>query len=276
MRLMHKATVAGLSSLLFLFSISSAQAQSTIQISIENNQPANGFFLTPTWFGLHDGNFDYFDAGSAASNSTMILAEDGVLDDMMGGGLINDFSSSQPGGSQGVAFGNAGFGSGAGQPPVIDPGEAASVQLSTMDAATYRYLSFSSMVIPSNDAFIGNDNPLQYEIFDALGNFNGPLEISIFGADVWDAGTEANDGLGAAFSASGGTDTSESLVVRQHPDGLAIFVGTNTAAGTTIGQGFAIGDPIATIRISAVPEPSTAMLLFGGIFMTTAVRRKRN
>ena len=275
MKYLRNVTVAGASSLIVLVLVSVAQAQTTFQIEITNNQPANGFYLTPTWFGLHDGNFDYFDAGSAASNSTMLLAEDGVLDNGMGGGLINDFANVQIGGSQGVAFGPSGFGSGAGQPPVIDPGETATLLLSTNSPDIFRYLSYSSMVIPSNDAFIGNDDPLQLEIFDALGNFNGPLEIAIFGADVWDAGTEANDGLGAAFSTNGGTGTDEALTVRPHPDGLAIFVGTGTAAGTTIGQGFFSGDPIATIRISAIPEPTHAILLLGGIASTAIIRRRR-
>jgi hypothetical protein len=250
-------------------------AQTNIFIEVENNQPANGFYLTPLWVGLQNGGFDFFDSGSPASNSTQILAEMGILDNGSGGGLINDFAASQPNGVQGVLFGTNGFGSGTGQPPVIDPGEIASVNLIVNNPADSQYLSFASMVIPSNDAFIGNDNPLQFEIFDALGNFNGPFTISIFGSDIWDSGTEANDGLGAAFSTNGGTSTPESLFVRPHPDGLAIFVGTGTAAGTTIGQPFGDTDLIATIRISAIPEPATASLALCGLVAVCAIRRKR-
>jgi len=56
------------------------------------------------------------------------------------------------------------------------------------------YFSFLSMVIPSNDAFIGNDDPLAYKIID--GGFQ-PQVIDIFGSMVWDAGTEINDEIAA-------------------------------------------------------------------------------
>ncbi|NJL84283.1 MAG: hypothetical protein HC890_17635 [Chloroflexaceae bacterium] len=61
-----------------------------------------------------------------------------------------------------------------------------------LDPATNRFLSFGAMFFPSNDAFIGSADPI--EIFDAAGNFLG-AEILITGADVFDSGTEINDGL---------------------------------------------------------------------------------
>ena len=33
------------------------------------------------------------------------------------------------------------------------------------------------MIIPSNDGFFGNEDPLEFEVFDENGNFNGPIEI---------------------------------------------------------------------------------------------------
>ncbi len=48
---------------LLLLSASTATAQSDIRISI-TNQGNSDFFLTPLWFGLHDGNFDLFSPGS--------------------------------------------------------------------------------------------------------------------------------------------------------------------------------------------------------------------
>ena len=242
------------------------QAQQ-VRVSIENRQSSDGFYLTPLWVGFHDGTFDYFDANSAASGSLELLAEEGDAS-----ALSTDFGAASTG-TDSVIMGPAGFGGA----PVIDPGETASALINVNDAMTNRFFSYASMVIPSNDAFIGNDVATAYEIFDIAGNFNGPVTIDIFSAsDVWDAGTEANDGLGAPFSANGGSDTAESLLVRIHP-GLDNFVGTDTAAGTTIGAALDPATPVATITLTAVPEPSTwallgAVTLIGGIAL---LRRRR-
>ena len=48
-----------------------ANAQ-TVRVEVENLQPADGFYFTPLWVGFHDGSFDMFDAGSAASASGVV------------------------------------------------------------------------------------------------------------------------------------------------------------------------------------------------------------
>lgn len=48
------------------------------------------------------------------------------------------------------------------------------------------------MVIPGNDAFIGNEDPGQHQLFDVNGNFLGAFN-TITGGGVRDAGTEVND-----------------------------------------------------------------------------------
>ena len=40
----------------------------------------------------------------------------------------------------------------------------------TVDTATNRFFSFASMVVPSNDFFIGNDGAQRYQLFDDQGN----------------------------------------------------------------------------------------------------------
>lgn len=55
-----------------------------------------------------------------------------------------------------------------------------------------RYFSFASMLFPTNDGFIGNDDPQAIEIFDESGNFIG-ADFVVTGEDAWDAGTEVND-----------------------------------------------------------------------------------
>ncbi|MEL6816982.1 MAG: spondin domain-containing protein, partial [Cyanobacteria bacterium J06598_3] len=56
------------------------------------------------------------------------------------------------------------------------------------------YFSYASMVLPSNDFFVANGDPLEHRIFDDLGNFIG-AEFYILGNEVLDAGTEVNDEL---------------------------------------------------------------------------------
>jgi hypothetical protein len=48
-------------------------------------------------------------------------------------------------------------------------------------------------MVPSNDAFIGNEDPFEIEIFDADGRFKGPFYVDIYGNEVIDGGTCAND-----------------------------------------------------------------------------------
>ncbi len=244
-----------------------AQAVGDIQVSI-TNEGNSDFFLTPLWFGFHNGTFDVFDAGSAASASLEALAEDGIVS-----GLQADFTAAPgiPGDFQGVAANPAGFGGA----PVIDPGETATAFLTPANPSAYPYFSFASMIIPSNDAFIANDNPLEHLVFTNLNEINDPsgvYTIQIFGSNIYDAGTEVNDTLGAAFSTVGGSGTDQNGVVTLNPD-LSNFLGTNTPAGTTINDLQSPGELLATIEISVIPEPASASLL--SLAGAALLRRKR-
>jgi hypothetical protein len=243
--------------------VNPAIGQQQVRVTVTNLQPGNGFFLTPVWFGLHDGSFDYFNSGAAASASLEMLAEDGVV-----AGLQGDFSGSQFNGVQGVVLNPAGFGGA----PILDPGETGQTTVSVTNTIASRYFSYASMVIPSNDAFIGNDNAMMFQLFDAGGNYTGPVTFDVFGANIWDSGTEVNDTMGAAFSTLGGMSSDENGVIAQHP-GLANFLGSGTAAGTTIGSIPAGATPIARFTISAVPEPSGLMVL--GLFAAVGSVRRR-
>ncbi len=245
-----------------------AQGQQQIQISVTNLEPANGLFFTPVWFGIHDGTFDLFNPGSPSSNALEILAEDGIVS-----GLQADFMAAQPGRVQGVVTGPGGFGSMMGQPPVIDPGETATVVVTVPNTMTGRFFSYASMVIPSNDAFIGTANPTARQLFDVNGNFTGPLVFDVLGGNFWDSGTEVNDGLGAAFSTNGGTSTTENGLVQLHT-GLQNFLGTGTAAGTTIGSLPGSSTPTVRFSISAVPEPGSLALLIGLAGCCLGIRRR--
>ena len=269
MKLLIRTGVATSFALAWLaMTVSSVSAQQDLNIQIQNNQTDGGFFLTPLWFGIHNGSFDFFDGNNTGSASAglELIAEEG--DASL---LSAEFATAVPTGQQGVILSPGGF-SGA---PVIDPGEIAMTTVTVADTMSNRFFSFASMVIPSNDAFIGNAGAMDYELFDAMGNFNGPITIEIFGSSIFDAGTEVNDPFGgAAFSANGGTSSTENLFVRVH-SGLSDFVGTFTVAGTEITSDIGSGELLATISIgAAVPEPGS-MSLLGIAAGYMAIRRRR-
>ncbi len=158
---------------------------------------------------------------------------------------------------------------------MIDPGETATRIVHVNNPNVNRFFSFGSMVIPSNDAFLANDNPMMYQVFDSAGNFTSPVTIDLLFGDIWDAGTEENDGMGAAFSTNGGMSTNTIGGVVMHHPGLGNFVGTMTAAGTTIGPLPDPGTLFARITITAVPEPTSIVLPMLALGLLTTVRRRR-
>lgn len=179
-----------------------------VTVRIENLAPENGVFLTPVWVGFHNGNFDTFDFLRPATAGIERLAEDGDASE-----LSSRFSQSGSGTLDSTIAG--------GDDLVIAPGEIAEATF-TLDneEARNRYFNFVSMVIPSNDAFIGNAGHREFPIFDEEGNFLD-LQLLIDGDDVADAGTEINDELEAntAFFAQQAPNTGETQngLVRFHP-----------------------------------------------------------
>ncbi|MEZ6242652.1 MAG: spondin domain-containing protein [Phycisphaerales bacterium] len=245
--------------------IAASTAGAQVTITVQNMQGAGGFTLSPFWLGLHDGSFDVFDAGSMASGGIVEIAE---LADTSA--LTARFSSEQAMGVQTTLVQPDGI-------PPFTPGESASIVLDPGDASVNRFFNYAAMVVPSNDMFVGNDGAI--ELFDAAGNFNGPLVINIYGRDVWDAGSEVNDITdGAAFimgsDATLGTDEN-GFVTHILPGGasyLDSIVGLTTATGDTIDAAFGPDDLIARITITPAPGGVSAMLLACGLGV---VRRRR-
>lgn len=246
-----------------LFSASASFA-TDLTVTVENLQPAGGIFFTPVWTGFHDGGFDVFNVGGTASSSLIAIAEGGDTAPLMdafaafgGGGIDGAVAPGSPFGPDGSSFAGS-----------------ASADF-TVDPTMNRYFSFASMVIPSNDGFFGNDDPKAYELFDGSGAFNGTLVIDILGSNIYDAGSEVNDAMGAAFSALGGSDTDESIAIAMH-GGLDNFLNTGTANGETILSGFSANTPIARITVSqTVPEPNAAWMALLGLPALGLLRRRR-
>ncbi|OAB63384.1 hypothetical protein AY599_18755 [Leptolyngbya valderiana BDU 20041] len=243
-----------------------AMAQ-TVQVRIENLQESGGMSFTPFFLGFHDGSFDVFDAGTMASGGITEIAELGDT-----GPLTSRFMTEQPGGVSTTFADPSG-------PPVFSPGESATIDIDVDDASENRFFNYASMVVPTNDLFVGND--MSRELFDASGRFLGPVTIDIFGRSVWDNGTEVNDIMdGPAFvegiDATGGTAEFEDIQAffsRPGADAyLASIIGTTTAPGDEITRVFTEGELIG--RITIVPAPGVASLgIIGGLGMMARRRR---
>ena len=186
-----------------------SQATVGVRVIIENRAPANGTWLTPVWIGFHDGGFDTYNPQTAASAALERMAEDGNTDP-----ISTLFAGSGHGTIDGVIAADTGI-------PPIGPGETATMTfvVDNYDSDN-AYFSFLAMVIPSNDAFVGNDNPQAHRLFDAYGNFLGAY-FTIYGSDVLDAGTEVNDEIPAHTAFFGQTvpdsGVDEYGVVHAHP-----------------------------------------------------------
>ena len=232
--------------------------ETRLQITVENIAPENGIGISPVWFSLHDGSFDFFNAGEPTSGALEFVVEDGlvgleeiiqpgVLEDVLAAGLdittlpaivqqavalgldlstlppppeliAGQFLSSTAGtngGTQGLvitSIRNTPFYFDLLDDPsvfsqeILDtaenpflfiqaPGETETFTVTLNGTPEQnRYFSYASMLFPTNDGFIGNDDPQAIEIFDESGNFLG-AEFIITGEQTWDAGTEVNDEL---------------------------------------------------------------------------------
>lgn len=241
----------------------------TLKISITNNSGPGGLTLTPLYTAFHDGTFDTFDVGSQASAGIEALAEDGNFTPIM-----QARQASHPNSQGAVVTAPQGF-AGA---PLIEPGETGStfVDVNSSNA----FFSFLSMILPSNDQFIGNSDPTAHRLFDAAGNFLGTQTINVTGLNAYDAGTEVNNGLGSPFAQLGaGASVTENGVITQ-ASGINNFAGVTLPNGQILDLnqiGFAGNGAfnIATITIAAVPVPAALPLMLGGLGLMGFVARRR-
>lgn len=233
-----------------------------VQVTIESLAQANGVALSPFTVGFHDGSFDSFDNGSAANAATQNIAEFGN-----GAQWMTDFAASQPNGVAGVvvATTNA-FG-----PGIYLPGATGSMTFN-LDPAMNRFFSYGAMVVPSNDRFVGNDNPMGIEIFDAGGNFVAS-SFTVFASQIWDAGTEVDGTFGAAFivGSSAGDHTPQAGVVSLNGD-FSAYGGQATPAGYDFIGLPGPNDPVVRISFAVVPAPGATSM---GLMTLGMLSRRR-
>jgi hypothetical protein len=160
----------------------------------------------------------------------------------------------------------------------ITPGASDSSGPLVVDTAVNPYFSFAAMVVPSNDYFLGNDNPLGFKLFDAGGNLL-INEIVITAGHVWNAGSEAFSIPNAAFIA--GSDptqrTDENGVIGLDFTAFALFNGLTTVPGYAFDSQLAADTPIYRIRVSAgaVPEPASWAMMIIGLGLVGGQMRRR-
>jgi hypothetical protein len=203
----------------------------TVTVTIQNLSPANSTSFAPLRLGFHNGTFDAFNAGSmqSALDPITTIAEGGS-----GATWFPAFRAAEP---------NAVLGSVGG---ALLPGQTASNTF-LVDPTVNPFFTFGTMVIPSNDLFLGNDNPIR--LFDTSGNLLVG-QIDQFGRSIWDNGSELPIPENAAFLVGSDNDARvpQNGVVSFSLAELPAYNGLTTAAGYTF-------------TTAAVPEPASVTIL---------------
>ncbi|MGK7956450.1 MAG: spondin domain-containing protein [Crocosphaera sp.] len=249
-----------------------------VRVTVTNIAPQDGLFFSQTWVGFHDGTFDIFDLGQPAPAFLEPLAEDATVT-----AITAAFAASNPEGTQETIEGP----NRVNLPPAttFDPpffdlflnNGATSTEVLTVNPAQSQYFSYGAMGLPSNDAFIANDDPLTFKVFDDNGKFIG-ADFIVTGNQLWDAGVEVNDEIFPNTAALGqispNTGVDENGIVTLHP---GVIPGGNILAArpNTPSTDFFL-DPdnranyvIARIQVTQVPEPSITLglIALGGILL---------
>ncbi|MEL6106707.1 MAG: spondin domain-containing protein [Planctomycetota bacterium] len=178
---------------------------------IDNIAPEGGVALTPVWVGFHNGNFDSYNGGLPALEALERVAEDGNnallsaqfndFDPNLGGYTFIDNSGPAPvsalvrtGDLSDLFRQDATLGSS----PLL-PGDSAMAEFNVQVDGTNDFFSYAAMVLPTNDFFVANGNPVARDLSGILTD-GGTISFFIGTPEggVNDAGTEDEDFEGSA------------------------------------------------------------------------------
>ncbi len=236
-------------------------AQVQVKVSVENLAPTNSVTVAPLRVGFHSGVYDSFNLGESAGAAIQLIAESGS------DALWNPaFMAADPTAVVGSVL-----------PGPLTPGGTASSTF-MVDTSQNPFFSFAAMVVPSNDFFIGNDNPTAYQLFDGAGHLQ-IASITLKSRDIWDAGSEIHDPLSAAFVTVGNPALHEdqnSVVARNFAEFFA-FNGLDTAAGYAFDAQLGANTDVYRIsfEVTPVPEPETYAMMLAGLGLIGVVARRR-
>lgn len=258
MNLTRPAIPAGIAALVLCMATTQAQAVQ-LKVTVTNLAPENSVSLAPLRFGFGSGTFDAFNAGESADPNFLFGEPDisaapivSIAEGGSGSTWLPAFMAAEPDADVLSLPSETG--------PFV-PG-ATNSMVFEIDP-TNRFFTFGTMVVPSNDHFLGNDDPMAFEVFDASGNLL--IDSIVQNADqIWDAGSETENPANAAFlpgiGVNGQRENENAPVLFNFTD-LAAFDGLATAGGYTFDSSLLSSDtPVIGISFEIVPEPASAGL----------------
>jgi hypothetical protein len=241
-----------------------------IRVTVENLAPANSISLAPFRFGFGNGTFDSFDNNQPAfllgapdiSQAPIVTIAEGGS----GSTWFPAFQAAEPNANLGSVLGPS-------IPPIL-PGQSSSVEIDVN--SSNRFFTFGTMVVPSNDHFLGNANPTAFEVLDASGHLL-LTSITEDASRIWDAGSETENPANAAFLVGGVNDqrVDENLPVTFNFADLSAFNGLTTAAGYVFDSSLlSANTPVLRISFEQIPEPSSLLMVLASL-VSVAGRRSR-
>ena len=236
-----------------------AQAMTTqVTVTIENLAPAGGVAFAPLHLAFNNGSLDTFNLGQVAGAAIVSVAEGGA-----GGAWQAAFAQADPGAVRGTIGG----------PLFAGASKSASF---LVDSARHPFFTFAAMAIPSNDFFIGNDNPMAHRLFNAAGQLQLG-SITVQAREIWDAGSEVFDPAASAFVGNNDLRDDQGSVVAFNFAEFAGYNGLTTGAGYTFNSQLTASTDVYRISFTTapVPEPQTLALMLAGVVGLGWLARRR-
>lgn len=187
--------LAGLVFTCFLAMAGTTHAQTdpeTVRLEVRwlETRPEQGIFTPFFVLAFHQGEIDFYDHERPVSGRLdeliSVFRSGGSLQPLLGAWNLADAPAQFHGMSSSPQPHCCAFPT---PPPLTPQFQRASV---AVDPRQHRFFSYAAYVAPSDDAFVGNEEPFEIELFNAEGRFAGPLYIDVFGSQVLDAGLCAN------------------------------------------------------------------------------------